>query len=157
MQYMLHFGESKEMTPWVCFNLFHLPLPLHSSLLSHWRTVPVLYRWSRATAAPHLSTPLTTHSSPPPHPSTRWTSANLAFSREGSESKASCLVSFLINKIRSRRVFVWNIAFVHHGRALQLSWTVVMSVFCLSYVLLELVETERDYVRDLGSVVEVKK
>lgn len=32
--------------------------------------------------------------------------------------------------------------------------------FCfvsLSYVLLELVETERDYVRDLGSVVEVKK
>lgn len=30
--------------------------------------------------------------------------------------------------------------------------------FCflsLSYVLLELVETERDYVRDLGSVVEV--
>lgn len=27
----------------------------------------------------------------------------------------------------------------------------------LSYVLLELVETERDYVRDLGSVVEVKK
>lgn len=31
--------------------------------------------------------------------------------------------------------------------------------FCslsLSYVLLELVETERDYVRDLGSVVEVK-
>lgn len=26
----------------------------------------------------------------------------------------------------------------------------------LSYVLLELVETERDYVRDLGSVVEVK-
>lgn len=31
-------------------------------------------------------------------------------------------------------------------------------LFCLtSYVLLELVETERDYVRDLGSVVEVKE
>lgn len=28
---------------------------------------------------------------------------------------------------------------------------------CHSYVLLELVETERDYVRDLGSVVEVRQ
>lgn len=35
-----------------------------------------------------------------------------------------------------------------------------VTLFCfvsLSYVLLELVETERDYVRDLGSVVEVKQ
>lgn len=35
-----------------------------------------------------------------------------------------------------------------------------VALFCfvsLSYVLLELVETERDYVRDLGSVVEVKE
>lgn len=35
-----------------------------------------------------------------------------------------------------------------------------VTVFCFvspSYVLLELVETERDYVRDLGSVVEVNK
>lgn len=35
-----------------------------------------------------------------------------------------------------------------------------LHLFCLclhSYVLLELVETERDYVRDLGSVVEVRQ
>lgn len=42
--------------------------------------------------------------------------------------------------------------------ALLLYYTVTLFCFVsLSYVLLELVETERDYVRDLGSVVEVKK
>lgn len=41
--------------------------------------------------------------------------------------------------------------------ALRLYYTVTLFCFVSpSYVLLELVETERDYVRDLGSVVEVK-
>ena len=33
----------------------------------------------------------------------------------------------------------------------------LLSVLSTSYVMLELVETERDYVRDLGSVVEVSE
>ena len=33
----------------------------------------------------------------------------------------------------------------------------MLKLYLCSYVLMELVETERDYVRDLGSVVEVRK
>lgn len=56
-------------------------------------------------------------------------------------------------------VLIWNISVVYPQlRALYLYYTLTFSVLCpLSYVLLELVETERDYVRDLGSVVEVKE
>lgn len=51
-------------------------------------------------------------------------------------------------------VLIWSISDIHP----QLSVAFVnFCVFSLSYVLLELVETERDYVRDLGSVVEVRK
>ena len=55
-------------------------------------------------------------------------------------------------------MLIWNISDVHPQlSALHLYYNVTISVLCLSYVLLELVETERDYVRDLGSVVEVKR
>lgn len=55
-------------------------------------------------------------------------------------------------------VLIWNISDVHPR--LSVTFELHSDIFCflsLSYVLLELVETERDYVRDLGSVVEVKK
>uniref|UniRef100_A0A3B5BJV3 non-specific serine/threonine protein kinase n=1 Tax=Stegastes partitus TaxID=144197 RepID=A0A3B5BJV3_9TELE len=52
-------------------------------------------------------------------------------------------------------VLIWSISDVHPR--LSITFVLHSDNFCflsLSYVLLELVETERDYVRDLGSVVE---
>lgn len=53
-------------------------------------------------------------------------------------------------------VLMQNISDLHPW--LSVTFVSLADNFCvlsLSYVLLELVETERDYVRDLGSVVEV--
>lgn len=55
-------------------------------------------------------------------------------------------------------VLIWNVSDIHPQ--LSVAFVLLADNFCvlsLSYVLLELVETERDYVRDLGSVVEVRK
>lgn len=47
-----------------------------------------------------------------------------------------------------------TVGFGTHNSVFELKCDVCFSVL-FSYVLLELVETERDYVRDLGAVVEV--
>lgn len=90
-----------------------------------------------------------------------WTSASLASSRDGSECSdkqklpaVNQIMMFVVIGVLIRSVFDVppQLSAVHVYNKVTL--------FCFvspSYVLLELVETERDYVRDLGSVVEVNK
>lgn len=93
-KHVVFFVQRKESNTkkWQLFFSLFLPTLSFSFylllVLSRWRTGPVLCPWSKATAAHPLSTPPTTHSSPRPHPRTRWTSANLASSSEGSELRA---------------------------------------------------------------------
>lgn len=68
----------------------------------------------------------------------------------------SCSDQFIMSVFAC--VLIWNVSDVYPQlSALQLCLDLDTVLFCLSYVHLELLETERDYVRDLGSVVEVKK
>uniref|UniRef100_A0A4W6FNL1 Trio Rho guanine nucleotide exchange factor a n=1 Tax=Lates calcarifer TaxID=8187 RepID=A0A4W6FNL1_LATCA len=93
--------------------------------------------WSKETAALPPSTPLTTPSSPPPPPWKRWTNAGQASSRKDSMCSSMYI---LYGSFGSFRISKFAVCFPFF--------------LCCSYILLELVETERDYVRDLGLVVE---
>lgn len=99
-----------------------------------WRTGPARCQWNRETAAPPPSIPLTTLSSPPRLPWRRWMNAGPACWRKDSESNRN---TRLVDEL-PLFFFGFLIYFPH-----------------CSYILLELVETERNYVRDLGLVVEV--
>lgn len=103
-----------------------------------WRTDQALCQWSKETAALPPSTPLTTPSSPPPPPWKRWTNAGQASSRKDSMCSSMYI---LYGSFGSFRISKFAVCFPFF--------------LCCSYILLELVETERDYVRDLGLVVEV--
>lgn len=106
-----------------------------------WRTGPARCQWNRATAAPPPSTRQTTPCSPPRLLWRSWTSAGPACWRKDSESSPP----------GTKRLLLLLLLFCLFVQT-QLVW---IHVVCCSYILLELVETERDYVRDLGLVVEV--
>lgn len=121
--FVLIMWKKQNIQDWVIPHLYFLFL---LAFFSHSRTVPVLYQWSRVTAAPPPSTHPTTRSSPPLRPLMRWMSANLGSSREGSELK-SCVLknrnclnhlvtfsSFLFLYSWLRIPYLWLLAHVGH-------------------------------------------
>ena len=104
-----------------------------------WRTDPALCQWNRATAARPPSTPQTTPSSPPPPPWKRWMNAGTASSRKDSTSASS----YILHSVDLRVLICKSLP------------SLLFPCLRCSHILLELMETERDYVRDLGLVVEV--